>query len=69
MQATSGAIIDHQGRIMFRCAACHEPFTADDLFDLGLRLPGDGETYDDYVAAELLDTICHLDCSARRTAG
>ena len=69
MTTTSRAIADHHGRIIFRCPACGEPLTADDFFDLGLRLPDDGETRDDYFAAELLDDLSHATCSRARIVG
>ena len=69
MTTTSHPITDRYGRIMFRCAACDEPLITDDFFVLGLRFPDDGETQDDYFAAQLLDSVAHLDCSRARIAG
>ena len=63
MTTTKGeTIIDHHGRIMFYCGSCGTPLTADDFFDLGLRLPDYGEERDDYCQAELIDKISHIDC-------
>jgi hypothetical protein len=60
--ATGDAVVDYHGRIMFFCAACGAPITKDDFFELGLRLPDNGESRDDYCEAELIDAITHLDC-------
>jgi len=60
--ATGDAVVDYHGRIMFFCGACGAPITKDDFFELGLRFPDNGETRDDYCAAELIDVITHLDC-------
>lgn len=69
MTTTRNAIRDRDGRVMFNCSRCGQPFTADDLFDLGLRLPDDGETQDDYFSAELLDDLSHVDCAHAQRAG
>lgn len=69
MPATTSAILDHYGRAIFVCADCGEPITTDDLFDLGLRVPDDGESRDDYFAAELLDSLSHVDCTGGKRAG
>jgi len=67
---TTDAVIDHQGRIMFLCAACGLPITKSDLFELGLRLPDPGESKDDYCASELIDSLTHGDCpTSARAAG
>ena len=63
MGRTANAIVDHHGKAIFVCADCGEPITADDLFDLGLRAPDDGESRDDYFAAELLDGLSHVACT------
>lgn len=55
-------ILDFHGRIMFYCASCGVPLTADDFFELGMRLPDHGETHDDYFEAELLERLSHVDC-------
>lgn len=62
MTMTHQPIIDFSGRIMFFCAACGVPLTADDFFQIGLRLPDHGESLDDYCEAELLDSVMHIDC-------
>ena len=48
---------------MFTCAMCGGLLTTDDFFELALRFPDDGESQDDYFAAELLDSISHSDCN------
>lgn len=60
--AMGDAVVDYHGRIMFLCGACGAPITKDDFFELGLRLPDNGESTDDYCEAELIDVITHLDC-------
>jgi hypothetical protein len=65
MSAATNAILDRHGRPVFACADCGEPVTTDDLFALGLRVPDDGESRDDYFAAELLDSLSHITCSGR----
>jgi hypothetical protein len=65
----STAVLDRHGRVIFTCADCGEPITTDDFFDLSLRLPDDGESRDDYFAAELLDSLSHLDCARASHAG
>jgi hypothetical protein len=69
MPATTNAILDRDGRVIFVCADCHEPITLDDLFDLGLRAPDDGESRDDYFATELLDSLSHVDCGRGKRTG
>lgn len=60
---TAHAITDRLGRPIFSCAACGRPLTTDDFFAMALRFPDDGESQDDYFAAELLDSISHSDCA------
>ena len=69
MPAATNAILDRHGRAIFVCADCGEPITTDDLFDLGLRVPDDGESRNDYFAAELLDSLSHVDCTRGKRAG
>jgi hypothetical protein len=69
MTNTRNAILDRQGRVLFRCSSCLEPITMDDFFELGLRLPDDGETEDDYFSAELLDELSHTHCTDAKRAG
>lgn len=69
MTTARTAILDRNGRVMFVCSQCGQPVTVDDFFDLGLRLPDDGETRDDYFSAELLDDLSHIDCSRAKRAG
>jgi hypothetical protein len=69
MTITRNAILDHQGRVLFACASCGQPITTDDFFDLGLRLPDDDESQDDYFSAELLDELSHTSCTEAKRAG
>lgn len=68
MSGTTNAILDRDGCPLLVCARCGQPVTADDLFDLGLRVPDDGERRDDYFAAELLDSLSHVDCTRVKRA-
>lgn len=69
MPRTTNAILDRDGTPIFVCANCGGPITTDDLFDLGLRVPDDGESRDDYFAAELLDSLSHVDCGRGARTG
>lgn len=69
MQPTHDAVRDFRGRVMFHCRDCGHPLTADDFFQLGLRLPDEGEERDDYCAAELIDDATHVSCLRARRAG
>lgn len=62
-------IADEAGRPMFTCRRCGGPLTADDFFELGMRLPDDGESRDDYCDAELIDYVEHPTCIAATRAG
>jgi hypothetical protein len=62
MTMTHDPIVDSSGRIMFFCAACGTPMTRDHFFEIGLRLPDQGESRDDYCDAELIDSVMHVDC-------
>lgn len=69
MPATTNALFDGRGRTPFVCADCGKPISIDDLFDLGLRVPDDGESRDDYFAAELLESLSHVGCTAGQRTG
>jgi hypothetical protein len=69
MTIARNAILDRQGRVIFTCSSCGEPITNDDFFDMGLRLPEDGETQDDYFSTELLDELSHTRCTREKRAG
>ena len=69
MTTARNAILDRNGCVMFVCSQCGQPVTTDDFFELGLRLPDDGETQDDYFSAELLDDLSHVDCARARCTG
>ena len=58
----NSTIADSEGRPMLRCSSCGAPLTQDDFFDLGLRLPDLGESRNDYVDAELIDSVVHVRC-------
>jgi hypothetical protein len=55
-------VSDYRGQLLFRCSRCDAPLTSDDFFALGMRLPDDGESCEEYREAELLDTAVHVDC-------
>ena len=65
----TNAIFDQQGRVLFTCVSCGQPITTDEFFDLGLRLPADDESQDDYFSAELLDELNHTSCTQANRAG
>ena len=56
-------------RFTLTCSSCGLPITTDDLFDLELRTPDDGESQDDYFSAELLDDLTHANCIRAKGAG
>ena len=66
---TTAPVTDFRGQILFRCDHCDAPLTSDDFFVLGMRLPDDGESREEYCEAELLDDASHNDCAAVRRAG
>lgn len=55
-------LLNIDGRVMFYCRDCREPITREDIFELSLRLPEEGESRDEYMEAELIDDIRHLRC-------
>jgi hypothetical protein len=61
-------VSDYRGMILFRCSRCDAPLTSDDFFALGMRLPDDGESREDYCEAELLDSAVHVDCTRAQVA-
>ncbi len=69
MTIAQDAVRDGGGHVMFHCSRCRKPMTADDIFELGMRLPDDGESRDDYLAAELLDEVNHADCARAERRG
>ena len=69
MTSSPTAVLDHQGRVMFRCRSCGGPVSTDDFFEIGLRLPEPGESADEYCDAELLDGVDHVDCQRAARAG
>jgi hypothetical protein len=62
-------VTDYRGQPLFHCSRCGAALTADDFFALGLRLPDDGESREDYCEAELIDVAEHVDCALARRAG
>ncbi len=69
MAMTEAPLLDERGRVMFHCGRCGGAISADEFFQLGLRLPERGESADDYRDAELLDRMDHVDCSRSVRAG
>jgi len=69
MTITTEPIRDRHGVPMFICRRCGNALSSSDFFDLGLRVPEPYETRDDYLDAELLDTLSHVACSAAAKAG
>ena len=54
---------------MFWCDQCRAPISRSDTLDLGMRLPDYGESADEYLDAELIDSFRHPACSADTKAG
>lgn len=69
MTTAEDAVQDRGGHVMFHCSRCRQPITANDVFELGMRFPDDGESRDDYFAAELLDELNHVNCAHVERAG
>jgi hypothetical protein len=65
----AGTVTDYRGRPILHCSRCGRALTADDFFALGLRLPDDGESREEYCEAELIDGAVHGDCALARQAG
>ncbi len=59
-------IVDHLGKVMFWCESCGSAMTRSDIEDLGLRAPDYGETAQDYLDAELVDSFRHPRCLASK---
>ena len=66
---TQTPVRDYRGTVMFTCRDCGTSLSADDFFDLGMRLPDDGESRDEYCETELIDDARHLNCLRARQAG
>jgi hypothetical protein len=67
--STSEALRDPKGRPMFLCGTCGLPLSAHDVTGQGLRLPGPDESRDEYLDAELIDSLQHPACLSERRAG
>ena len=63
------AVLDRLGRAVLLCASCHAPLSADDFFELGMRLPDHGETREEYIDDELIDYVSHPRCPLGKQAG
>ena len=62
-------ILDRRGNPLLRCSRCGGALAEDDVYAQGLRLPDPGETADEYLEAELIDSLHHVDCRVARQAG
>lgn len=69
MTALSDALTNRDGRTMFQCRRCSRPLSGDDIIAQGLRLPDPHETRVEYLEAELIDELDHLDCAPAQRAG
>ena len=67
--ALSEPIVDEHGNVMFWCHQCHSPISRSDILDLGMRLPDYGESAEEYLDAELIDSFQHPVCGAAAKAG
>jgi hypothetical protein len=65
---TNEVLLGPDGRPIFVCAICHQALGKDDIFDLGLRVPEPGETWEEYADAEVIDAIEHVACAESRAA-
>lgn len=63
---TNEALLGPDNRPMLVCAICCRGLTTDDVFELGLRLPEPGETWEEYAEKELIDSIEHVACAEGR---
>ena len=69
MSQHPGLIVDTRGKPLLACARCGGGLTDEDIYVQGLRLPDHGETAGEYLEAELIDALEHVDCSLVRPAG
>lgn len=63
---TNEVLLGPDKRPMFVCASCRRALTTDDIFELGLRSPEPGETWEQYAETELIDAIEHVSCAESR---
>lgn len=69
METYSEPIVDGAGNVMFWCDHCRTPISRSDILDLGMRLPDYGESADEYLDAELIDSFRHPACLGAAKAG
>lgn len=62
MDEYSKPVVDRHGSVMFYCSACGAPISSSDILDFGTRLPDFGETAQDYLDAQLIDSFRHQRC-------
>jgi len=65
----SEPVVDRHGNVMFWCDHCRSSISRSDILDLGMRLPDVGESAEDYLDAELVDSFQHPRCIAASKAG
>ncbi len=60
----SAALLDRDGHPFLACADCGSPLSASDLDDLGLPVPHQADSAEDYCDAQFLDPseLRHLRC-------
>ncbi|MGH6952522.1 MAG: hypothetical protein ACREH4_16785 [Vitreimonas sp.] len=68
MDPYSDPVLDHNGKVMFRCEACGTPICRGDILDFGVRLPEVGESAGEYLDAQLIDAFRHERCVAAARA-
>lgn len=59
----SDVLLSPSGRPLLICARCGEPLRVEDLVAQNLRLPEQSESREDYLDAELLDDLAHVECN------
>jgi len=62
----SEPIVDRNGNVMFWCDRCRLPMSRLDILDLGMRMPDYGESTEDYLDSELIDSFRHPRCVATK---
>jgi hypothetical protein len=68
METYSEPVVDEHGNVMFWCNQCRAPMTRSDILNLGMRLPDYGESAEDYLDAELIDSFRHPTCAGAAKA-
>ena len=69
MDEYSEPVVDQHRNVMFYCGYCGTPIGCTDILDLGMRVPDAGETAQDYLDAELVDTFLHSGCVTAMKTG